>query len=1028
MSSLLSAYLMKSEPDVLKELVAGMDWNGVRSARIARDAQGLIEAMRAAPRKTGGVESFFQTYGLSQPEGISLMCLAEALLRIPDAKTADALICDKMMRARWLQDRGDGAQDWMMRVAGFGLSATRATLESPFAKLGAPAIRKAMMQAMKILGGQFVLGQTLAQAYENGSVFAKDKKIRFSFDMLGEGARTKEDAEKYFGAYLNAIEELGELSAQSQSGTPVHERPGLSVKLSALHPRYTEAQRDLCVSDLIHKLRVLCRRAMDQNLCLTVDAEEVDRLELSLDIIRPIIEDAAFTGWDGFGLAIQAYGKRTGVLIDHLIDLAQKNKRKIQVRLVKGAYWDSEIKRAQIKGLDDYPVFTRKYHTDISYLACAQKLLRHRDIIYPMFGTHNAYAAAAIMDMAGDHDGALEFQKLYGMGDALYDQILPNTDVFVRVYAPVGVHKDLLPYLVRRLLENGANSSFVNKVFDPAILPKDLCKDLIAQGRDRDFAPHPSIPKPSDIYGSRINAAGLDLDDAPTRSFVLADMAKVFERREVVCASLIDGRAEKSGNPVDIINPADLGVRVGTAYAATSMLVDAAMRSAKTAFPAWNRTPAATRAKILNKIGDAYEAAQADILMLLVQEAGKTLADAASELREAVDFCRYYAAQGQGLFDENGCILRSYTGESNKIMLQGRGVFACISPWNFPLAIFTGQVVAALMAGNVVLAKPAEQTPFIAQLAVRLMHKAGVPKSVLHLIVGDGRVGEMITSHADIAGVAFTGSTAAARAINQTLAAKAGPIVPLVAETGGQNAIVADSSALPEQIVDDVILSAFGSAGQRCSAARILLVQDDIADRVISMLAGAMELLRVGNPALYATDIGPVIDDEALALLQKHKTKLEALGKKIAQAPLSEDMKRAGHYFAPLAYEIPTLAVLEEEVFGPILHVVRYRADELSSVLEDLKATGYGLTFGIQSRIDARSLEWAYDMPVGNVYINRSIIGAVVGVQPFGGQGLSGTGPKAGGPYYLHRFATEKVISINLAAAGGNTALVMLED
>lgn len=1023
MSQVLSDYLMMPEQDCVRQLVEKTDWDYVRAQRISKKAQGLVESLRAAPRKAGSIENFFQTYGLNSQEGIALMCLAEALLRLPDSKTASALIKDKLSRAKWMAAAKGEGQDWMMRMAGLGLFASQSTLEGPLSKLGEPVIRKAMMEGMKILGGQFVLGQSAAEAMKNAATLQKEKGYLFSYDMLGEGARTDADAEQYFKAYERAIEDIGAARGPEDIGAP-----GISVKLSALHPRFSVAQEAQCVPALIQKLQSLCRTAAQYGLCLTVDAEESERLEISLKIITAIIEDVSLRGWDGFGLAVQAYGKRAYPLIESLISLAQHNNRKIQIRLVKGAYWDSEIKRAQMKGLQDYPVFTRKLHTDVSYLACAQKLLGHRDAVYPMFGTHNAYTVSAILDMAGDNRDGFEFQRLFGMGEMLYDKILGVEKVPVRIYAPVGVHRDLLPYLVRRLLENGANSSFVNKVFDASVPPSDLAFDVFDRAQIQKYMPHPSIPLPSDIYDGRLNAMGHDLDDAPTLQGVLTSIEKAHDRREITCASIIGGHAEKSGNSVEITSPADEKDVMGTCYMASADTVSRAFTLAQNAWPAWNKTPARGRAEILNKIADMYEERMPELMALCIHEAGKTIPDAMAEVREAIDFCRYYAALGMADFDSDGVLLKSYTGESNRIRLEGRGVFVCISPWNFPLAIFTGQVVAALMAGNCVLAKPAEQTPFVAQRAVNLMRKAGVPEDVLHLITGDGRVGEMMTSHPHVAGVAFTGSTQAAQSINRTLAGKDGAIVPLIAETGGQNAMIADSSALPEQVVDDVIVSAFGSAGQRCSAARILFVQEDIADKVIAMLKGAMQTLRVGNPQYYATDIGPVIDEEAMANLQHHKSTLEALGKFIAQVPLAEDLARTGHYFAPVAYEIPDISLLTKEVFGPVLHVVRFAGGDIPALISDLNKTGYGLTFGVHTRIDNVAKACTEQVMAGNVYINRSMIGAVVGVQPFGGQGLSGTGPKAGGPHYLHRFATEKTVSVNTTASGGNTSLVMLSE
>lgn len=1018
----LSPFLVKSEQDSVFALIASLRWDGTMAQTVREKTIRTIEAMRAAPRASGGIEGFFATYGLNTEEGIALMCLAEALLRIPDADTANALIRDKVVGTAWVQDKAS-SPDFLLRMAGLGLEATRGTLKGPLAKLGAPVIRTAIMQGMKILGGQFVVGQSIEDALKNAAKLEQEKGYLFSYDMLGEGARTMEDAQIYFEKYAAAIEEVGKNRLRRES-----QRPGISVKLSALYPRYSFAQEDICVPALTNKLQALCRQAAAYNICLTVDAEECDRLETSLKIIRHVVEDITTTGWDGFGLAVQAYGKRALPLIENLIDLAKSTQKQFQIRLVKGAYWDSEIKRAQIKGLADYPVFTRKNHTDLSYLACAQKLLDARAHVYPMFGTHNAYTVQAILNMAGKDRGGFEFQRLFGMGDTLFSEILRVEKVPVRIYAPVGVHRDLLPYLVRRLLENGANSSFVNKVFDKNIAAEKLAVDPVEMALAQGGEPHPSIPLPLEIYAARKNSKGYDLDDEKSLQSLLKDMNESYERREIFATSIIGGDFDKSGNWSDIVNPADPTEIVGTSYAANDAVVARAFASAHKGFAGWTKKPAKERASILRKIADLYEQNTALLMSLCVHEAGKTIPDALAEIREAVDFCRYYADQGECDFDENGAHLPSYTGESNRVLLQGRGIFVCISPWNFPLAIFTGQIAAALMAGNAVIAKPAEQTPLIAMAAVRLMHEAGVPGTVLNLVIGDGRVGEMIVQHKDVAGVAFTGSTAAAQSINRALAAKDGPIARLIAETGGQNAIVADSSALPEQIVDDVLLSAFGSTGQRCSAARVLYVQEDIADKVIHMLKGAMKELKIGNPALYATDIGPVIDEEALSSLQRHRIALDGFGRLIAEAPLSEMLKKQGHYFAPVAYEINNISDLKGEVFGPVLHVIRWRAGEFDRILQDINATGYGLTFGIHTRIDDVAEKAIASIKAGNIYVNRSIIGAVVGVQPFGGNGLSGTGPKAGGPHYLQAFAHEKAISVNTTAAGGNASLVMLEE
>ncbi|PZQ48237.1 MAG: bifunctional proline dehydrogenase/L-glutamate gamma-semialdehyde dehydrogenase [Micavibrio aeruginosavorus] len=1018
----LPRYLAMPEKECVDGLVSALDWDGGRAQRVSQKTIEMIEAMRGAKRRSGSIESFFQTYSLSTQEGLALMSLAEALLRVPDAATANNLIRDKIARTKWIKE-GGAVDDWMLRMAGMGLSVSKATLNGPLSRLGEPVIRKAMQEGMKLLGGQFVLGQKIDEALKNAAVLTAEKNYLFSYDMLGEGARTMEDAEAYFKLYEDAIEAIGQ--ARGRGDAPA---PGISVKLSALHPRYSAAQEEYCLPALIAKLSVLCRKAANYNICLTVDAEEADRLEISLKIVRAMAEDITLTGWEGFGLAVQAYSKRALPLIEGLIALAQDSGRRIQIRLVKGAYWDAEIKRAQVKGLDDYPVFTRKRHTDLSYLACAQKLLRAREYVYPMFGTHNAHTVQAILDMDSGSRNGFEFQRLFGMGDALYDRLLETEKPSVRIYAPVGVHRDLLPYLVRRLLENGANSSFVGKVFDPMVMPQMLAGDPLEEVLEQGGGPHPSIPLPRNIFMDRLNSRGVDLDDAQTLQSLLQQMDEAFEARGLICASLIDGRSAPTGIGVDITSPSDYMHKIGTAYYANEDLADQAFAAAEAGFSAWSRTSSSHRASILNKIADLYQDNEALLLSLCVNEAGKTLSDAVAEVREAVDFCRYYAAVGEADFHENGRNLSTYTGESNKIMLQGRGTFVCISPWNFPLAIFTGQIAAALMAGNAVVAKPAEQTPFIALEAVRLMHKAGVPAGALQLLIGDGRVGEIIVQHKNVAGIAFTGSTGAAFSINRALAAKDGPIAPFIAETGGQNAIIVDSSALIEQVVDDVVLSAFGSAGQRCSAARVLFVQQEIADKTIKMLQGAMAELKLGNPQIYSTDIGPLIDEEALATLQQHKSTLEGIGKFIAQAPLSEELRKQGHYFAPIAFEINGLSDLKKEIFGPALHIIRYQAGQLPAVIREINGSGYGLTFGYHTRVDAAAAKAIQEIAAGNVYINRSITGAVVGVQPFGGNGLSGTGPKAGGPYYLHRFAVEKTVSINTTAAGGNTSLVMLDD
>ncbi len=1018
-SSSLSRYLYRPEQEILQDLLNVLEWDDIRARRVRARASHLITKVRGMRRKTGSIESFFQQYALSTPEGIALMCLAEALLRIPDGPTAGALIKDKVAGTRWLRETASGG-DWMTRAAGLGLSVTGATMNSVFSKLGEPVIRQAVGQAMKLLGSQFVVGQDIQSALKASRKLEEDG-YRLSYDMLGEGARTQDDADHYFEGYRRAIEALGE--------TRTGQTPSISVKLSALHPRYRFAQAETCLPPMRERLTELCRLAAAKKIDMTIDAEEAERLEISLVLIEDIMKSPEFERWRGFGLAVQAYQKRAMPLIDRLIAMATTYDRPLRIRLVKGAYWDSEVKRAQVEGLPDYPVFTRKANTDVSYLACAQKLLANRDRIYPMFGTHNAHTVASVLDMAGTNRGGFEFQKLFGMGDPLYDALKEEETATVSVYAPVGAYQELLPYLVRRLLENGANSSFVNKTYDKKITAEQLAGDPVAKAQQYESKRHPKIPLPGQLYGvARANSKGLDLTDAATVDGLLSAMEKNFSPAKNIAQPLIAGKAHKNIVPEDVRNPANSAEKIGTVHFTDTRLVDSAFAAAREGHAAWSRTKAATRAAALDNIAYLFEENRAALMMLCVKEGGKTIPDALAEVREAVDFCRYYAAQGRRSFDENGTILPGPTGERNVYTLGSRGVFVCISPWNFPLAIFTGQIVAALMAGNAVIAKPAEQTSLVASFAVRLMHKAGIAEKALTLLPGDGRVGEALVSHPDVGGVAFTGSTAVARSINQSLAAKDGPIVPLIAETGGQNAFIADSSALTEQVVDDVITSAFGSAGQRCSAARVLFIQEEVADKTLTMLRGAMAQLKIGDPAKLATDIGPVIDEEALAALQRHKSKLQGAGKFIAEAAVTDAQKRTGHFFAPIAYEIPSLDFLKAEVFGPVLHVIRYAGKDIGTLIGDINATGYGLTFGLHTRLNNVADDVTSQVHVGNAYVNRSTIGAVVGVQPFGGHGLSGTGPKAGGPYYLQRFATEKVVSTNTTAAGGNASLVMLEE
>ncbi|HEY8334172.1 MAG TPA: bifunctional proline dehydrogenase/L-glutamate gamma-semialdehyde dehydrogenase PutA [Tardiphaga sp.] len=973
-------------------LLAGARLTPLQEARIDTTATRLIQAIRARDDRLGGVEDMLREYALSTKEGLALMVLAEALLRVPDAATADRFIEDRLGRGDFVhhETRSSAflvnASAWALGVSARVIKpgeTPRGTIGQLTKRLGAPAVRAATRQAMRLMGSHFVLGETIEAALERARP-RDDRAPRYSFDMLGEGARTKADAQRYFSAYRTAIDAIG----RNAGHNALPDRPGISVKLSALHPRFEAVSRVRVMAELVPDLIALARQAKACDLNFTVDAEEADRLELSLDVIAAAFADPSLAGWDGFGLAIQAYQKRAGAVIDWAASLAESVNRRMMVRLVKGAYWDSEIKRAQERGLDDYPVFTRKAMTDLNYITCARRLLALRPRIFPQFATHNALTVATILELAGDRD-AYEFQRLHGMGEALYAQLLADhPQLACRTYAPVGSHRDLLAYLVRRLLENGANSSFVAVAGDDSVPVETLLKRPADVVGAADHARHPHIPLPRDLYRpQRINSRGLEFGDRAALQALLDDIA-----------------ASTAG--------------VAPIADATPDAASAAVAIAQAGFRDWSRTPAHARASIIERAADLLEQRRAGFIALLQREGGKTLDDALSEVREATDFCRYYAAQGRVLFGD-GVAMPGPTGESNVLRLRGRGVFIAISPWNFPLAIFLGQVTAALMAGNAVVAKPAEQTPQVTAEAVLLLHEAGVPAAALQLVTGSGAVGAVLVAHPGIAGVVFTGSTEVARSINRALAAKDGPIVPLIAETGGINAMIVDATALPEQIADDVVTSAFRSAGQRCSALRLLFVQDDVADRMIEMIVGSARELKLGDVSDPATHVGPVIDAEAKHKLDAHIARMlnEARVHFAGIAP-------AGNFVAPHIFELADAGQLTEEVFGPVLHVVRYRADALEEVLQAIAASGYGLTLGIHSRIDDM-VEGVIDrLQVGNIYVNRNMIGAVVGVQPFGGFGLSGTGPKAGGPHYLPRFATEQTVTINTAAAGGNAALL----
>ena len=1037
----ITAGWIRDESAHVRELLALAALPDAERNAAQATAADLVRRVRARARDQGAVEAFMRQYDLGSDEGVLLMCVAEALLRIPDQATADALIRDKLGDANWKKHLGQSdsvlvnASTWGLMLTGRLVDLaddTKRDVHGAFQRLvgraGEPVIRLAVRQAMKIMGHQFVLGRTIDEALSR-SRKGDNANYRYSFDMLGEGALTTRDAQRYLEAYRQAIHAIGSTGPFDD----VFAAPSISVKLSALHPRYEHAKRARVLTELGAGLLELAQLARRYGIGLTIDAEETDRLELSLDLIFQVLGDDALRDWNGFGIVVQAYQKRAPFVIDYIAHMAGRLGRRIPVRLVKGAYWDAEVKRAQVEGQAGYPLFTRKQNTDVSYLANARRLLDAGDAIYPMFATHNAQTIATVHRMARAMRKRrdFEFQKLHGMGDDLYAEVIPadRLDVPCRVYAPVGSHEDLLPYLVRRLLENGANSSFVNRITDESISIDELIRDPVDAVSGFDPIPHPRIPLPVDLYRSqhedRDNSMGLNLaNDDQLRE--LAAAINTSGAGRWTAAPLVPG-ANATGGKLAVTNPADRREVVGHWQAADNATVERALQNAVAAHAAWDATPAASRAAILEHAATLLEARMPAYMAMCTKEAGKTLPDGIAEVREAVDFLRYYALQAREHFAPMA--LPGPTGESNQLQLGGRGVFVCISPWNFPLAIFLGQVAAALAAGNTVIAKPAEQTNLIGFAAVQLLHEAGIPQDVLQYLPGDGAtVGAALTRDPRVAGVCFTGSTDTARLINRALAAReSGAIATLIAETGGQNAMIADSSSLPEQVVKDALGSAFTSAGQRCSAARVLLVQEDIADKVVGMLAGAMAELAIGDPGLPSTDVGPVIDEDAKGILVAHAARMQSVATFIAEAKLGADTEH-GTFFAPIAWELPSLAALDSEKFGPALHVVRWKADQLDAVVDAINATGYGLTLGIHSRIDATIDRIVSRAKVGNIYVNRNQIGAVVGVQPFGGQGLSGTGPKAGGPHYLPRFATEKTVTVNTTAAGGNASLLTLGD
>lgn len=1001
--AICAAYRM-DEAACLQQLLSIAKSDPKTLENTANLAKKLILDIRSRAGQKVGLDGFLAEYDLSSIEGIALMCMTESMLRIPDGDTIDKLIQDKISAGDWEQHLGHSpsmfvnAATWALLLTGKVLdpqataaSGLTAVLRRWLQNTSAPLIRAAMLQAMKILGQQFVMGQSIEAAIKRAAAL-EAKGYTYSYDMLGEEARTQADADRYFANYMQAIAAIG----ANNHGKNPYTGAGISVKLSALHPRFEWRQRARVLRELLPKVRALVQAAASSNIGFTIDAEEAERLDLSLDIFAELMPEVG--AWQGLGLAVQAYQKRAPLVIDFIAALARQHKCRIMLRLVKGAYWDSEIKWAQEKGLNGYPVFTRKAATDVSYIACVKKLLAATDAFYPQFATHNAYTVALIINLAANYKD-FEFQCLHGMGDALYANIVQGEHFQYpcRVYAPVGSHRDLLPYLVRRLLENGANTSFVNQIIDQHASLDELVGDPCARINTVAGRPHPRIPLPVNIYGdARLNSRGIDFTNPLEYQGVLQKFNALASMPPAA--------------PVLDLDPKQVTDTIARAYNAVS---------------SWKKTAIALRVQCLLRMAELLEEQQAELMYLIISEGHRTINDAMSEVREAIDFCRYYALRARIDFAVE--TLPGPTGELNKYALHGRGVVACISPWNFPLAIFLGQVSAALLAGNVVLAKPAAQTPSIAAKAIALLHAAGVPSDVVQLVPGSGRtVGEALIHDLRIHGYIFTGSTATARRINQVLAAREGAIIPLIAETGGQNAMLVDSSALPEQVVNDVVSSAFGSAGQRCSSLRVLFLQQEIADHIIKMLAGAMAELKLGDPMELSTDIGPIIDVAAVQNLKQHLAWLQANAKLIYACKLLDGL--TGNFFAPCAFEIQSIQQLTSEVFGPILHVVRYAAKDLDRIIAEINATGYGLTLGIHSRI-TQTVQYIIDrVQVGNIYVNRNMIGAVVGVQPFGGEGLSGTGPKAGGPHYLPRLANEQAISTNIAAAGGNTSLLCLEE
>lgn len=1026
-----AAHLL-SDAQAIGPLIATARLSVAELATATTLASDLVTAIRGEHQAANTIEALLGEYDLSSEEGVLLLCLAEALLRVPAGPSANALIDEKIAHGDWASHLGR-SPSFLINASTFGLLLTgrvsglaKATVKDPqgavralVARASEPVTRRLVLAVVKYLAHHFVMGQTIEGALKRARPLLR-AGTRLSFDMLGEAARSTEDAERYFSAYMQAID------ATIANG-PAHDQPqgtGISVKLSALHPRFEWHKGEAVKSDLLARVHALAQRARDGGIALTIDAEEADRLELTLDIFEALAASPGLTSWDGLGLAVQAYQKRAGAVIGWLAALARHTGRIIPVRLVKGAYWDNEIKQAQARGLDDYPVFTRKAATDTSYLACARMLLGEGERLYPQFATHNAMTFASVLTMAGTR--RIEFQRLHGMGEALYAAArtaLPDR-FDLRIYAPVGTYDALLAYLVRRILENGANSSFVNRLADPALPIETLTADPVATIASETQKAHPALPPPPLLYGAaRRNARGIALDNLKARARLLQDIAAA--REEVFTAAPLAAGHDAKGEARICQSPCDLRMTLGHVIEAGGRDIEAALKSTAAAAAAWNARGGDARADILEAAADRLEAGAAPFLALLIGEAGKTLSNAIGEWRETIDALRYYACEARNTFS-TPLACPGPAGESNTLALAGRGVFACIAPWNFPLAIFVGQVAAALAAGNAVIAKPARQTPLVATRAIALLHAAGVPQDVLACLPGDGMVGAALIKDPRIAGVAFTGSTLSARTINQALAQRPGPIIPFIAETGGINAMIADATALLEQVVDDVMTGAFDSAGQRCSATRVLFVEAAIAPRLLAMLRGALEAHLTASPFLLASDSGPIIDAAALSTLERHAQRLAQESTLVGSGLLDASCAH-GTYFAPRAYLLEDMQSIDREVFGPILHITRYTHGALEEVIDTINGWGYGLTLALHTRLDSTVDTVRARARIGNLYVNRSQIGAVVGVQPFGGEGLSGTGPKAGGPHYLPRFATERSVSINTAAAGGNTSLLSLE-